>query len=282
MSAGRYLDRLWCDEALLGEQDYTSVVVTSVGAVGIEDKPGVPTGYAVAWLWDAFAREPREAEPGFAPPGARAGAAANLELAITEMTPGSAAARMWAGEFGAGHAFVQVDGKLSDADDGTLLCEFSQRTRASGAVGFRDLGGDSGPAMVRQMMGMIARAARNELALALDAPYLTVVAQPPARGVPSGPSASQPASLSVEAAAEAKSLGDLAGRALACGVSPVAVTHFERETKIRLSGTLGTNEAPLAVQAYDQARDAAVADQTADAAQCHPIVVDFFRAYQRL
>ena len=69
----------------------------------------------------------------------------------------------WAAEFGAGHAYVQVEGKLTNPADGTLLCEMVQRTRASGALGYRDLAADSGPAMVQQMLGMVARALRKEL-----------------------------------------------------------------------------------------------------------------------
>ena len=68
------------------------------------------------------------------------GVGARLELAITEMTPGSSSVRLWAGEFGAGHAFVQVEGQVLYVESGTELATFCDRRRASGAAGLKDVG----------------------------------------------------------------------------------------------------------------------------------------------
>jgi len=170
LEAGQYLDGLWCSD-LLASRSYSEVKITSIEARGIEDNRGVSAAEAVSWLRAHLLAAPEESTGGdvlLSFPGS--GPSANLELAITEMTPGSVAARIWAGEFGAGHAYVQVEGRLTDAADGGVLCEFAQRTRASGAVGFRDLGGDSGPAMVKQMLAMVARALRSELIAKLGRP----------------------------------------------------------------------------------------------------------------
>jgi hypothetical protein len=79
------------------------------------------------------------------------------------MTTGSAFARMVAGELGAGHGWVQIEGRVTDEESGVLLVSFADRRRGSGAVGFRDLGGDSGPAMVREMITAIGFGIRSEL-----------------------------------------------------------------------------------------------------------------------
>jgi hypothetical protein len=166
---GRYLDGFWCSDRLNGQPSYSEIRLVSIEPRGIEDHRGVSVADAVLWLRAHLAPSapPTGTVVLLSLPGA--GPTADLELAITEMTPGSVAARFWAGELGAGHAYVQVEGRLVDSGDGGLLCELVQRTRASGAVGFRDLGGDSGPAMVKQMLGMVARAIRGELGAKLGA-----------------------------------------------------------------------------------------------------------------
>ena len=163
MQEGTYLDQFWSNPERITERRYTRIVLGSIEPVGIEDQKGVTIEQALGWLRESF----RYAQPAADPPilfdGGATGRVARLELAVTRMDPGSAAARIFAGELGAGHVDVQVEGRLVDAEDGELLATFSQRTRASGAVGFRDVGGDAGPAMVEEIMGMIARAVQNEL-----------------------------------------------------------------------------------------------------------------------
>ena len=83
-------------------------------------------------------------------------ATAKISLAITYLTPGSVAGRFWAAELGAGHAIVQVDGKVIDAVTGKEIACFEDRQRDSGAIGFEDLGGDAGPRMVKRMLESIS------------------------------------------------------------------------------------------------------------------------------
>ena len=68
-----------------------------------------------------------------------------FDLAITHMDPGSSAERLWAGEFDAGHAQLQVEGKVVDIESGEIVAAFAERRRYSGALGAEDLGGDAGP-----------------------------------------------------------------------------------------------------------------------------------------
>jgi hypothetical protein len=171
LEPSQYLDGVWCSDHLGSGSSYSQVRLVSIKPRGIEDHRGVSKEDAVSWLRSYLLPSQGTGLAEDVVVSLRgSGPAANLELAITEMTPGSAAARMWAGELGAGHAYVQVEARLTDSIDGAVLCEFVQRTSASGAVGFRDLGGDSGPAMVKQMLGMVAKALRNELVARVGSP----------------------------------------------------------------------------------------------------------------
>jgi len=67
------------------------------------------------------------------------------------------------GELGAGHAQVQVEGKITNMSNGDLLATFAERRRSSGAVGFKDLGGDAGPALIKHMIGEISSDINDEL-----------------------------------------------------------------------------------------------------------------------
>lgn len=161
LQPARYMDNVWCSDRVAQTPSYANVRVASVEGRGIVDGEGVSVDEAVAWLRSEL-NPPSDPEATWMRLTGE-GPNVDLEAAITEMTPGSVMKRFWAAEFGAGHAYVQVEARLKDATDGELLCEMVQRTRASGGVGFQDLGGDAGPAMVRRMLGMVARAMRSEI-----------------------------------------------------------------------------------------------------------------------
>jgi hypothetical protein len=167
MGKGKYLDQFWSDTARIRQGKYTRVVLASIEPVGIEDQKGVTIDQAVEWLRESFSYARLDADPPILIDLGEPGRVARLELAVTRMDPGSATARILAGELGAGHADVQVEGRLKDAEDGALLATFAQRTRASGAIGFQDVGGDAGPEMVQEIMGMIGRAIEQEVGEAL-------------------------------------------------------------------------------------------------------------------
>lgn len=88
-----------------------------------------------------------------------------VEVAIIEMSTGSAFARVMAGEFGAGHAWVQVDARVTDPKSGRVLVSLSDRRRDSGAIGLRDAFGSAGPALVREMLKACGVGIRRELEL---------------------------------------------------------------------------------------------------------------------
>jgi hypothetical protein len=89
-------------------------------------------------------------------------ATSKLSLAITQLNPGNQAARIIAAELGAGHAFVQVEGKLLTIS-GAEAAAFVDRRRSSGLIGIKDTFGDAAPNLIKKMIENISADAVAEL-----------------------------------------------------------------------------------------------------------------------
>ena len=76
---------------------------------------------------------------------------------------GSAAKRIWAGEFGAGHAKLQIEGKVVDTQSGEVIAAFAERRRSSGSLGAQDLKGDAGPHIIEHLVGLVSADINSEL-----------------------------------------------------------------------------------------------------------------------
>ena len=79
------------------------------------------------------------------------------------MTPGSSSGRMIAGEFGLGHAVVQVEGKMTDAKTHDTIATFGDLRQSSGMIGLQDLAGDAGADLVRDMLEDIGADVMKEI-----------------------------------------------------------------------------------------------------------------------
>jgi hypothetical protein len=161
LSEGQSLELFWADGTLIHQSRYEGIVLGAVES-RVEDEEGISGQDACDWL--------KRAVQGNAPQGdlvlGRSGKVARLELAVTEMTLGSAFARMMAGELGAGHVWVQVEGRVVDAGSGVLLASFADRRRDSGSAGLEDLAGSAGSGLLREMIVAIGDDIRAELARA--------------------------------------------------------------------------------------------------------------------
>lgn len=157
---GKYLEQFWSDRDRIVQGQYKRIVMGRIEA-RVVDSAKVTGIQACSWLRSAVLRGDTSAE--YLAFGAGPGKKARLDLAITEMTPGDAFARIMAGELGAGHAWVQVEGRVTDEETGVLLVSFADRRRGSGVIGFRDVAGDSGPSMLHEMIIAIGFGIRNEL-----------------------------------------------------------------------------------------------------------------------
>lgn len=85
-----------------------------------------------------------------------------LQTAITQLNPGSRLTRWFASELGAGHSYVQVEGKLIDSSTQKVLLQFADQRAGSAAGGF-DITGGSGEQMLKADMDGIAKALAETL-----------------------------------------------------------------------------------------------------------------------
>jgi hypothetical protein len=165
LKEGSYLDKVWFEEGALSADRYSEIRLELVRSIGVSDQTNITVAQAIQWLRQATI------QPGTDSLVLRStgpGKAANLELVITELNPGSTAARFWAGEFGAGHAWVQVEGKLTDTNSHKLLGYFVERDRKSGVATFRNSRGeDSGPGLIHDIIEDIGKKVRREIGAVL-------------------------------------------------------------------------------------------------------------------
>ena len=94
--------------------------------------------------------------------GAAGGERWILETAITDLDPGSRLARWMAGELGAGHSYVQVEGIIRDASTQKVLMRFADKRAGSGTGGLDITGGDPDQMMEADLDG-IAKALTTTL-----------------------------------------------------------------------------------------------------------------------
>ncbi len=87
-----------------------------------------------------------------------------LESAIVEFDPGNQMQRWLFGEYGAGNTFIQIDGRILDAQTQEVLVQFSDRRR--GAAVFHLTGGDS-VALLQEDLRGIAKDVSKALAEAM-------------------------------------------------------------------------------------------------------------------
>lgn len=156
----RPIEMIWHDQSRIQAGQFGFVELGEIDTSGIDSKGGVTPDDCAAWLRSSLVQsESSERILSLSD----SGPSARLDLVITEMTPGNAFIRIMIAEFGAGHAWVTVEGRVVDPASATSLVTFSDRRHDSGAIGFRDLAGGAGPAMVRGMLEAIARDLKHEL-----------------------------------------------------------------------------------------------------------------------
>ena len=151
---GEYLEAYWVDVTQIEKRDTPSMLLGEITASKIKDHKGVSVTDCVGWLRKDLLK-------GVVVSDGQA-AKYRLDLAITHMDPGSRAKRLWAGEFGAGHAQLQIEGKVVDTESGEVVAAFAERRRSSGALGAKDLEGDAGPHIIEHLVGLISEDVNSE------------------------------------------------------------------------------------------------------------------------
>ncbi len=152
---GEYLEAYWVDIGRIQRSGTPNILLGDISVSGIKDHNGVTVAECVGWLRnDLLAGTVISADRS---------ARYRLDLAITHMNPGSPAKCLLAAEFGAGHAQLQIEGKVVDAENGDVVATFAERRRSSGALGAADLGGDSGPHIIEHLVALVSSDVTNEL-----------------------------------------------------------------------------------------------------------------------
>jgi len=160
LKAGIYLDNVWFDNNELSSNRYSEVRLTDVKGLGITDQTNITVAQAIEWLRESTIKPRKD---NVVLKSSETGKTLNLELVITELNPGDTVTRFWIGELGAGHAWIQVEGKLTDAESKKLIGYFVERDRKSGVATFRNSRGyDSGPGLIQDMIDDIGNKIRNE------------------------------------------------------------------------------------------------------------------------
>lgn len=156
LKPGAYLEEFWIDTSQVIKSEPPSIVLGEISAPGITDKEVVTVANCISWLTTGLL-------VGTAISDNKPDAKYRLEVAITYMDPGSASARILAGEFGAGHAKVQIEGRIIDINSGALIATFAERRRSSGAIGMDDLAGDPETGLIELMINSISKDVNREL-----------------------------------------------------------------------------------------------------------------------
>ncbi len=153
---GEYLEAYWVDIAQIQQSAAPSMLLGEISVAGIKHHKGVTVADCVGWLKRDLLERAVISD-------SQSDAKYRLDLAITHMDPGSSAKRLLAGEFGAGHAQLQVEGKVVDIESGEVVATFAERRRSSGALGAKDLGGDAGPHIIEHLVQLISTDVNSEL-----------------------------------------------------------------------------------------------------------------------
>ena len=112
LSHGHFLEAYWADSAAV--EPATELLLGQISALQIKDKKHITVSDCKDWLEHDILEHPLFSSD--AP-----NASYRLDLAITYMDPGSATKRIMAGELGAGHAQIQVEGKVIDTGSGETV-----------------------------------------------------------------------------------------------------------------------------------------------------------------
>ncbi len=151
---GTYLDKVYKNENSVLTRQNMPIRIDSINIDFIHDYPNVSAKYCrntlEAELVKFFEFSSTQASPKL-----------TAEFAITYLDPGDAAARIVAGELGAGHAWIQIEGVVRQKDE--IIFAFIDRKRNSGKAGLSDLAGPADKKLVTFMIQEISQLLIKEI-----------------------------------------------------------------------------------------------------------------------
>jgi len=152
---GEYLEAYWVDVIAIRRSTQPHILLGTISADKVSDHKDVTVAETISWLKNDLLEGAiivGQTDGGY-----------RLDVAITHLDPGSAAKRLLAGEFGAGHAQLQIEGRVIDSQSGRVVASFAERRRSSGAIGVQDLAGDAGPHIIEHLVHLISADISDEL-----------------------------------------------------------------------------------------------------------------------
>lgn len=158
LAKGRYLEKYRADTSRITKMKSPSILLGKISVDKVSDQRGITVEDCVSMLKADLKEGGLISDQNLTAP-------VRLDLAITELNPGSASGRIWAGELGVGHAHLQIEGKVVDVKTGQVLAAFAERHGSSGDIGVDDFSGDAGPKLIRKMIKLTSERVNKELAL---------------------------------------------------------------------------------------------------------------------
>lgn len=153
MRAGRYLEKYWADTGRITKVASPNILLGTISVTKIHDQKGISAADCISALKSNLAKGGLISDKNQSAP-------LRLDLAVTEMTPGSAVGRV---TIGVGHAHLQIEGKVVDVKSNRVVVTFAERHGSSGNIGIDDLTGVAGPSLVKKMIKKTSEQINKEL-----------------------------------------------------------------------------------------------------------------------
>jgi hypothetical protein len=160
LSSAEHLDKYWSDGSL---NRHKRIAVTEFKLYEIEDPKGVTAKQAEEWLVEALVRQ--DADQPYTLGRGAGGGSATMEIALTRMRTGGRWGRILIGEFGAGQADAQIEGRI--LADGKEIVAFAHRDRSTAPKSndYADLKADQGAVLLQRQIRACVADLHKQLAL---------------------------------------------------------------------------------------------------------------------
>jgi len=153
LHAGKYLEKYWADTGRIQKVASPAILLGTISVDKISDQKGISVAECVTALKADLKRGGMISDQSLRAP-------IRLDLAITEMTPGSAVQRI---TVGGGYIHLQIEGKVVDMKSGHILATFAERHTSTSAIGIKDLVGSAGPSLVKHLIKISSERINKEL-----------------------------------------------------------------------------------------------------------------------
>lgn len=161
---GTHVDKVWVDETKLSDIKTIGIGIGEICIDSINDEKGITREDCREYL----KKKLLEKAPSYGISIDDIDDNLKSKWVFTNMSPGDAASRVWAGEFGFGHANVEIQVIVFD-QSGNRVIEISDSRNNSGNIGLRDsFSRDGGPEFVKEIIEQIATNILEELKLIIN------------------------------------------------------------------------------------------------------------------